>query len=132
MSFLLDTDICSAYLRGNQAITARIVQYGGRIHVSVISVAELYAWARRSKSPPTRFQELVQLLGFVNVLDVDHQVAERWGTVRAAQLDAGTPTPRLDLLIGATALVHNLTLITHNKKDYVNVPGLHVMDWLGP
>jgi predicted nucleic acid-binding protein len=132
VSFLLDTDICSAYLRGNQVITNRIVQYGGRIHVSVISVAELTAWARRSKAPPSRLQGLAQLLGFVQVLGVDEQIAERWGRVRATQLDAGTLTPRVDLLIGVTALVHNLTLVTHNVKDYVYVPGLYVIDWLGP
>lgn len=132
MSFLLDTDICSAYLRGNRVITNRIVQYGGRIHVSVISVAELTAWARRTKAPLSRLQGVAQLLGIVQVVDVDQQVAERWGTVRAAQLDAGSPTPRIDLLIGATALVHNLTLVTHNVKDFVNVPGLHVVDWLAP
>lgn len=132
MSFLLDTDICSAYLRGNQAVTNRIVQYGGRIYVSVISVAELTAWTRRWKAPPSRQQGLAQLLGLVQVLDVDQQIAERWGTIRAAQLDAGTLTPRVDLLIGATALVHNLTLVTHNVKDYVYVPGLQVIDWLRP
>lgn len=107
MSFLLDTDICSAYLRGNQVITNRIVQYGGRIHVSVISVAELTAWAGRSKAPASRLQGVARLLGIVQVLDLDQQIAERWGTIRAAQLDAGTLTPRVDLLIAATALVHN-------------------------
>jgi tRNA(fMet)-specific endonuclease VapC len=95
-------------------------------------VAELTAWARRSKAPLSRLQGLAQLLGFVQVLDVDQQIADLWGTIRAAQLDAGTQTPRADLLIGATALVHNLTLITHSLKDFVSVPGLHVVDWLAP
>jgi predicted nucleic acid-binding protein len=38
----------------------------------------------------------------------------------------------MDLLIGSTALVHGLTLVTHNVADYANVPGLTVMDWLIP
>jgi tRNA(fMet)-specific endonuclease VapC len=37
----------------------------------------------------------------------------------------------MDLLIAATALVHNLTLVTHNIRDFANVPGLTVQDWLG-
>jgi len=36
----------------------------------------------------------------------------------------------MDLLNAATALVHDLTLVTHNLQDYVNVPGLRVEDWL--
>ena len=37
-----------------------------------------------------------------------------------------------DLLIGATALVHDLTLVTHNTRHYTNVPGLSQADWLVP
>src|SRR5437667_137594 len=39
---------------------------------------------------------------------------------------------RMDQLIASVALVHNLTLVTHNKADYQNVPGLRLVDWLIP
>ena len=35
-----------------------------------------------------------------------------------------------DLMIAATALVHDLTLVTHNVKDYQNIPDLQIVDWL--
>ena len=35
-------------------------------------------------------------------------------------------------MIAATALVHNLTVVTHNDQDYANVPTLLIDDWLGP
>jgi tRNA(fMet)-specific endonuclease VapC len=38
----------------------------------------------------------------------------------------------MDLLNGATALVHNLTMVTHNAKDYSDIPGLTIADWLVP
>jgi len=38
----------------------------------------------------------------------------------------------LDLLIAATALVHDLTLVTHNTQDFMNVPGLGLADWTVP
>ena len=45
---------------------------------------------------------------------------------------AGTPAPVMDLLNAATALVHNLTLVTHNTQDYANILGLNLDDWLVP
>lgn len=36
----------------------------------------------------------------------------------------------MDLLIAATALAHDLTLVTHNTHDFAHVPGLRVVDWL--
>jgi predicted nucleic acid-binding protein len=38
----------------------------------------------------------------------------------------------MDLLNGATALVHGLTMVTHNIKDYSDIPGLTIDDWLVP
>jgi tRNA(fMet)-specific endonuclease VapC len=38
----------------------------------------------------------------------------------------------VDLQIASVALVHDLTLVTHNTKDYLNVPGLRLADWLTP
>ena len=38
----------------------------------------------------------------------------------------------MDLMIAATALVHNLTVVTHNVQDYADVPGLSIADWLVP
>jgi tRNA(fMet)-specific endonuclease VapC len=132
VSFLIDTDICSFYLKRPSQLAATFQQYYGRLHLSVITVGELRAWTLRKNAPPSRAKELDNLLRVVDVVAVDQAVADRFGALRAAQLDSGTLTPRLDLLIGATALVHNLTLITHNVKDFVYVPGLHVVDWLGP
>jgi hypothetical protein len=42
----------------------------------------------------------------------------------------GKPMPNTDLFIAATALVHGLTLVTHNTRHFQNVPHLAVEDWL--
>lgn len=39
---------------------------------------------------------------------------------------------RIDLTIGCVALVHDLTLVTHNTTDYRNIPDLRLVDWLAP
>ncbi len=41
MSFLLDTDICSAYLKNDRRTTSKVMLHFGALHVSVITVGEL-------------------------------------------------------------------------------------------
>jgi tRNA(fMet)-specific endonuclease VapC len=130
VSYLLDTDVCSAYLKGNRSVWNKCIQYGGRIHVSAINVAELYVWALRRNASPRRLIDLTEFLEDVTILNPDAEVARRYGEIRASELDRGLSTPEMDLLIAATALVNDLTLVTHNLRDYANVPGLSVDDWL--
>ena len=121
MSFLLDTDICSAWMKGHPAVSNRFVQYGGRLHLSAVTLGELWAWVGRANAPPGRLQRLLDLLKDVQVLLLDESVARKFGEVRAWQLDRGLSTPDLDLLNASVALVHNLTMVTHNTRDYTNV-----------
>ena len=130
MSFLVDTDICSAYMKGNRHVWQRFMQYRGQLHVSAITVGELFTWALRAQASAKRLQTLLDLLNDVTVLDVTLDVGRKFGEVRAALLDAGLGTPEMDLLIAATALVHDLTLVTHNVRDVANVRGLLIQDWL--
>lgn len=132
MSFLLDTDICSAHLKQRPGLTHRFIQHMGRLHISAITLGELSTWASRKKASPRRLAMLQALLSDVVVLDVDARVAGRFGQLRAALLDAGRPTPEMDLLIAATALEHGLALVTHNVADFANIPGLKIEDWLVP
>jgi tRNA(fMet)-specific endonuclease VapC len=66
----------------------------------------------------------------VQVLAVDDLVARKFGEIRAWQLDRGAVSPDLDLFNASVALVHNLTLVTHNIQDYANTPQLAIEDWL--
>ena len=132
MSFLLDTDICSEHLKGNRTIQGRFLQNTGRLYVSTVTLAELYAWTNRAGAPRSRTEGVNELLADVKVLDVDLAVAAQYGQTQAALLDQGQPVSSMDLLIAATALVHGLTMVTHNTKDFVRVPNLTVIDWLVP
>jgi predicted nucleic acid-binding protein len=132
MSFLIDTDTCSAYVKGDRAVVNRFAQYSGGLHISAVTLGELLTWALRAQAPPRRRQEVEDLVNLVTVLDVTADVGRKFGEVRAALFDAGTPAPDSDLLNAAIALVHNLTMITHNTADYLNVPGLRLDDWLIP
>ncbi|HUG94109.1 MAG TPA: type II toxin-antitoxin system VapC family toxin [Planctomycetaceae bacterium] len=132
MSHLLDTDTCSAYLKSDPRVVARVMQHFGGLHVSVVTVGELLTWALRSGAPQARLQGIQDLLANSTVIEVDLPVAERFGELRAALFDRGRPVHEMDLFVAATALVHNLVLVTHNVQHFAHIPGLTIDDWLVP
>lgn len=85
-----------------------------------------------SQGAPARLHGVHDLVQACLVHDVTVPVAEKFGEIRADLLDRGLPVGELDLLHASTALIHNLTLATHNVLDYANVPGLTVVDWQVP
>ena len=132
MSYLLDTDICSAYVKGNAAVFGRFLQYGGNLHISTITLGELLTWGLRANAAPRRLAKIREFLELVSVLDVTPEVAWKFGEIRAALLDAGGRVPEMDLMIAASALNNNLTVVTHNTADFAQIHGLRLEDWLTP
>lgn len=132
MSFLLDTDICSAYMKGHAAVQVRCMQYSGRLHISNLTLGELWTWVYRTNAPADRRDTLDDLLKVVYVVPMDDAVSRKFGEVRAWQLDHGLQSPGYDFINGVTALTHGLTLVTHNTADYANIPNLLLDDWLKP
>ena len=133
MSYLLDTNICSAHLKRPGGLAHRMLQYSGRLYTSTVVLGELLAWAYRRTNPASLLQQIeAELLSDVLVLDYDRACAERFGQVRGTLLQQGVSVNTADLMIAAVALAHNLVLVTNNTKDFRNIPGLTLQNWLTP
>jgi tRNA(fMet)-specific endonuclease VapC len=133
MSFLLDTDTCSAHLKRPSGLMHRFVQHSGGLYLSAIVLGELYTWAFHRQNPTPVIQRIENdLLPDVSVLDFDSDCAKEFGKIRGKLLQQGISVSRMDLMIACAALVHNLTLVTHNTADYQNISGLRLDDWLIP
>ncbi len=132
MNFLLDTDTCSAHMRRPAQLAHRFIQYAGSLAIPTIVLAELYAGAYHHPNPTRLLALIGDLRQEVQVLEFDAACAEQFGQLRGTLLQQGIQVSRMDLLIASVALVHNLTLVTHNTTDYQNIPSLRLDDWLVP
>jgi tRNA(fMet)-specific endonuclease VapC len=134
MKYLLDTNAWIGYLTKhrsaivNKLATLHPADVG---HCSVVS-AELYDGAYKSGHPahrPANLALLARLRGQFMSLPFDDGAAEVAGQVRAHLAALGTPIGPSDLQIAAIALANNLTLVTHNTREFGRVPGLTLEDW---
>lgn len=131
--FLLDTNACIRLLNGTSpALSDRLRQVDpSEVCLCSVVKAELMYGARRS----TRVAENSDLLRHFFLpfqsFAFDDPCADHCGRVRAELAARGTPIGPNDLLIAATALAHNLTLVTRNSREFSRVTGLRLEDWEG-
>jgi predicted nucleic acid-binding protein len=140
--FLLDTNVLSEFNRRGQP--DRLVQHWleaadpESLYVSVLTIGELRLGVellppskRRSQLEHWLEQDLPEWFEG-RVLPVDQSIAERWELLRAQAQMKGRPLSVIDALLAATALQHNLTLVSRNVSDS-SVVGLDLVNpWAAP
>ena len=134
MSLLLDTDVCIALLRGRRArprqLVAACVDEGRVLHVSAISLHELWFGVAGSERPDAGAEELARLATVLRILDFNADDARAAGQIRSDLKRLGTPIGPFDVLIAGQALARGLTLATGNRREFGRVDGLRLESWL--
>lgn len=124
---LLDTNVVSYLFKGDTRATAYVpLLQGHRLAISFMTVAELFEWAMTRKWGQIRFTRLEQTLATYVTIPVDVELCRHWGTLRAEQQAAGRTIAPQDAWIAATALRHQLPLVTHNPSDFQHIADLDV------
>lgn len=122
MSYLLDSDICSADLRSPAPLFHRFMQYSGRFWISTITLSDHYTCAYKQADPNRILEKVHDFLADVPTLPFDEACALELGKIRGTLLRKGVMISPVDLLIASAALVHDLTMVTHNTRDFQNIP----------
>ncbi len=91
--------------------------------------AELFYGAMKSNNPTRTLERQQQFLAQFVSLPFGDEAAIVFGEVRASLASAGTPIGPYDLQIAAIALANDLTLVTHNTREFSRVNGLRLEDW---
>jgi tRNA(fMet)-specific endonuclease VapC len=125
--YLVDTDWVIHYLNGRDDIVNRVraLRPDG-LGLSVIALAELYEGVYYSRDPEKDEQGLHDFLRGVSVLGIDEETAKIFGRERGRLRADGLLIGDADLLIAATALQYNLTLLSNNRRHFERIDGLRI------
>lgn len=127
IAYLLDTSTIIDYLRGKQLVVDMLNNAEGELHSSYVCLAELYEGVHRV----TNFAEVEKgvnkfFASLSFIYGLDSQIARKFGEIRAQLKRKGQVIEDLDLILASTCLVHDLMLVTSNKKHFSRVPNLQI------
>ncbi len=131
MKYLLDTNVYITYFnQRNPRLTQRLAMTVAQDKVlcSVVK-AELFYGAYKSQHRAANLARINAFVGQSVSLPFDDIAAQLYGEIRADLERKGTPIGHHDLQIAAIALARNLTVVTHNTREFSRVPNLLLEDW---
>ncbi len=131
MTFLIDTNICIAILKGSDRKLLETLKTfaPSDFFLSSVVKAELLYGARKSQRVSENLALLTQFFSQFESLPFDDKSAEFYGTLRTLLEKNGTPIGANDLFIASLAIAHDLTVLTRNRSEFSRVPGLRVETW---
>lgn len=134
MSYLLDTSVVSEPMQARPA--AEVIAWMRGLpnlsqHLSVMTLGEIRKGVEKLEEGASKEKYRVWLERTLpgrfgdRILPISIGVADAWGRLMAS---VTRTLPIIDSLIAATALHHDLRLVTRNERDFVGVPGLIVVN----
>ena len=128
--YMLDTDICSYIIRNKRELADVFIQRQHEdICISVITYAELLYGVKKSGSRRVE-EEVKRFLSLVRVQDWGEKAARRYAGIKDFLKINGLPIGNMDMMIAASAIAINASLVTNNKKHFHLVPNLTIADWV--
>lgn len=131
MTYLLDSNTCIQLLNNrNSAVARRLATLQPtEVRLCTVVKAELYYGAYKSSRQESNLARLERFCRQFRSLPFDDPAAVAYGQIRAQLATLGTPIGANDLLIAAIARANNLTLVTHNTREFGRVEALALEDW---
>ncbi len=128
--FILDTDTCIYWLKGNENIERSIIRHGlGNVFITVITECELFYGAYKSIKKDKNLAVIEELRTRIKTLHTVSGVPSLYGKIKAELESKGQTLDDADLLISSIALLNNATLVTNNIEHFKRINGLKIENW---
>ena len=130
VKYLLDTDICIYWLKGNTNVKAKIeLVEQSDLAICVITASELYFGAYNSSKIEPNLQTARAFVRSIAVLSLTDNALQKFSQLKARLRQAGTPVADFALLIASVAIAFDLILITNNTRHYQRITELSLDNW---
>jgi len=130
MRYLLDTNTLIYFFKGEGEVSQHLLAVPpGEIGIPAIVLYEIEVGIAKSTSPQKRKAQLEEFLSLVNIIPFGGPEARIAASLRARLESKGRPIGPYDVLIAASALANNCTLVTHNKSEFERIDRLRIEDW---
>lgn len=130
MTYLLDTDTLVFYLRGRAEVREKLLSVSSNdLCTSSVCIGELYYGAAKSQRRAERKAEVDSLKRVLLVLPFGVAEAERFGALKKMLEQRGERLADADLMIAATALEHDLVVVTGNLRHFKRITDLDTETW---
>lgn len=127
-SLVVDTDVLSFIFKHDTRAVSYIPHLADKVVIiSFMTLAELRQWALVRNWGTINKQRLENFLQSYVIFHSDDRLCAEWSEVTYMAIRNGRPIDSADAWIAATALLHNVPLVTHNKKHYTGVDGLTII-----
>lgn len=130
MKYLLDTNICIHFLRGQFDLLNKIQEIDLRnCAISEITLAELAYGAENSSDPKKnfklieKFSEQVKILPIFNAINI-------YAKEKVGLRKKGTMISDFDILIASTSIANGLVMVTENTKDFKRISNIKIENWV--
>lgn len=128
--YLLDTDICVFFLKGQNDIKNKIEEVGiSNCFISEVTIAELTYGAYKSRDFEKHIKEVAQIEELFVVLPIYNAIPV-FAKEKVRLQQTGTLIPDFDLLIGTTSLVNECYMVSNNHKHLSRIAGIHLVNWV--
>jgi predicted nucleic acid-binding protein len=128
--FILDTDTCIYWLKGNENIERSVIKHGlGNIFITVITECELFYGAYKSMKKDKNLAIIEELKTRIKTFHTVSGIPSLYGTIKAELESKGQALDDADLLIASIALLNNATLVTNNSEHFKRINGLKIENW---
>jgi len=125
--YLLDTSVIIPLFRGEPAVRQRLDE-AERVFLSAIVLGELHFGAEGSQRPAKQVEQIEAFTTICHQLACDGETARLYGQIKQDLRRRGRPIPENDLWIAATALQHQLVLVTRDDHFH-QIDGLTTESW---
>ena len=128
--FLIDTDILIYSLKNNETVNKNLKLHSNSpMVISVITQGELLYGAYKSKQKIANLGKVHQIADIFPVIEISTSIIDTFAHLKEDLSQKGITIDDFDLLIGATALSMNFSMVTNNEKHYKKIPDLDVVNW---